>query len=219
MLVFASLLVCLAMGSEARAKNEKILSGDEVAATFLAPERLAGAGAADDSALSDAGGLAAEKDGTPAALGPELKQPTANGALENTREFREAAWRAWAAVSYGDLPQEAGAMILRDGRATRVQVSKEIRSGEISGATVFQIPMGGIFAVIHTHPRASPGKKWIQEPSATDIEVAKNNGENVYVVTSSGLWQVEPSGKVNHVFTNHAWMRVGKKGKSHGWVR
>lgn len=139
-----------------------------------------------------------------------LKQPDAERALENTPEFREAARKAWASVSYGDLPQEAGAMILPDGKATRIQVGKEIGSTERRGSIVFRIPADGVFVTIHTHPRPTAGKRWIQEPSQVDIDLARKNRENVYVVTSSGLWQVEPDGKVNHLFVNNDWMR-GRK--------
>jgi hypothetical protein len=137
--------------------------------------------------------------------------PTAEGALENTPDFREAAKKAYSSVGYGDLPQEAGFMVSKTGKVSPPQLGKEIASGETSGSTTFQIPPEGVFATVHTHPRPTMNKRWTQEPSPPDTEVAKKFKQNVYVITTSGLWQVEPSGKVNHVFTNSDWMKTKKK--------
>ena len=89
---------------------------------------------------------------------------------------------------------------------------KEIGSKETTGSTTFRIPPGGAFATLHTHPRETMTKKWVQQPSQPDIDVAKNSHQNVYVVTSSGLWLAEPSGQVTQVFKNNDWMKE-KKGK------
>jgi hypothetical protein len=55
-------------------------------------------------------------------------------------------------------------------------------------------------------------KAWIQQPSQPDINVAKGGCQNVYVVTSSGLWEAEAgTGNLVHVFSNNDWMKQGKK--------
>jgi hypothetical protein len=134
------------------------------------------------------------------------KQPTVEGTLEHDPSFKESARKAWEEVSYGDLPQEAGFMVLRDGKMSRVQLGKEIGSKETVGSTTFRIPPSGVFATLHTHPRPSMNKQWIQQPSQPDIDVAKNSKLNVYVVTASGLWLAEPDGSLVHVFANNDWM-------------
>src|SRR5262249_2640969 len=116
----------------------------------------------------------------------QLKQPTAEGAIENSPDFKAAARRAWSGVSYGDLPQEAGFVVGKDGKVSQEIQGKEIGSNETTGSTVFHLPPGGVFATLHTHPRPSMNKNWIQEPSQPDIDVAKTAKQNVYVVTSSG---------------------------------
>jgi len=70
------------------------------------------------------------------------------------------------------------------------------------------------FATLHTHPRPSMGKAWIQQPSQPDISAAKGGRQNVYVVTSSGLREVEAgTGNLVHVFSNDDWMKQDKKKK------
>ena len=146
-----------------------------------------------------------------APLMSEQKQPTVEGTLEHDPAFKEAARKAWEEVDYGDLPQEAGFMVSRDGKKTYIQVGKEIGSKETVGVTTFKIPPGGVFAILHTHPRPSRFKQWVQQPSPPDIDVAKNFKLNVYVLAASGLWLVEPDGNLVHVFTNNDWMSKKKK--------
>jgi len=54
-------------------------------------------------------------------------------------------------------------------------------------------------------------KKWVQQPSQRDIDVAKDFKPNVYVVTVSGLWLAEPDGNLIHIFMNNDWMNRKKK--------
>ena len=146
-----------------------------------------------------------------APLVTDRRQPNVEGALEHDPTFKEAARKAWEEVDYGDLPQEAGFMVSRDGKKTSVQLAKEIGSTETVGSITFRIPPGGVFATLHTHPRPSMNKNWVQQPSPPDIDVAKNFKLNVYVLTASGLWLVEPDGNLVHVFTNIDWMNKKKK--------
>jgi hypothetical protein len=141
----------------------------------------------------------------------EQQHPTVEGALEHDPAFKESARKAWEEVGYGDLPQEAGFMVSRAGNASPVQLGKEIGSTETVGSTTFKIPSGGVFAILHTHPRPSRGKPWLQQPSQPDMDVAKNFKLNVYVVTASGLWLAEPDGNLVRVFTNNDWMNKKKK--------
>jgi hypothetical protein len=141
----------------------------------------------------------------------EQKHPSVEGTLEHDPAFKESARRAWEEVGYGDLPQEAGFIVSRDWKMSPVQLGKEIGSTESVGSTTFKIPSGGVFAILHTHPRPSRAKQWLQQPSQPDIDVAKNFKLNVYVVTASGLWLAEPDGNLVHVFTNNDWMNKKRK--------
>jgi hypothetical protein len=42
-------------------------------------------------------------------------------------------------------------------------------------------------------------------PSANDIEAAKRIKKPVHVTSKTGLWEAEPSGKVNHIFSSPTW--------------
>ncbi len=140
----------------------------------------------------------------------ERQHPTVEGTLEHDPAFKESARKAWEEVGYGDLPQEAGFMISRDGKMSPVKLGKEIGARETVGVTTFKIPSGGVFAILHTHPRPSRGKPWLQKPSQPDIDIAKNFRINVFVVTASGLWLAEPDGNLVHEFTNNDWMSKKK---------
>jgi|SRR5271165_39256 len=141
----------------------------------------------------------------------EQKHPTVEGTLEHDAAFKESARKAWEEVGYGDLPQEAGFIISRDGKMSPVHLGKEIGSRETVGVTTFKIPSSGVFAILHTHPGPSRGKPWLQQPSQPDIDVAKNFKLNVFVITASGLWLAEPDGNLVHVFTSNDWMSKKKK--------
>jgi hypothetical protein len=102
-------------------------------------------------------------------------------------------------------------MVSRDGTLSPVQLAKEVGCTETVGPTTFRIPSGGIFATLHTHPRPSMNKKWVQQPSQPDIDVAKDFKYNVYIVTVCGLWLPEPDGNLIHIFMNNDWMNRKKK--------
>jgi hypothetical protein len=104
-------------------------------------------------------------------------------------------------------------MVSRDGKMSPVQLGKEIGSKETVGATNFKIPSGGAFAILHTHPRPSRGKPWLQQPSQPDIDVAKDFKHNVYVVTVSGIWLAEPDGNLIHIFMKIYEQCLDEQGK------
>jgi len=139
------------------------------------------------------------------------QQPTAEGSIEHSEAFKKAARDAWSEVSYGDLPQESGFTVDKRGTPGPMVRGREIESNATTGSTTFKIPPGGVFATLHTHPRPTGTKNWIQQPSQPDIDVAKKSHENVYVVTSSGLWLAEPNGQVTQVYKNDDWMKNKKK--------
>ena len=142
------------------------------------------------------------------------KQPAGdgpNGPLETSPDFKEAARKAWLNVNYGDLPQESGFVVNKDGKAGPIITGKEIQPGDTRGSTTFHV-MPDDFATLHTHPRPTPGKNWIQEPSGPDADLARNSDQNVYVVSSTGLWEREArTGNLVHVYSNNDWMDKKKK--------
>lgn len=144
-----------------------------------------------------------------AAIEAAQKQPTAEGALENSQAFKAAARKAWNSVAEGDLPQEAGFMVDRNGNPSAIQSGQEINSAADKGSLTLNVPPG-TFALVHTHPRPTMSKQWTQQPSQADINTATKNKENVYVVSSTGLWLAEPSGKVTQVFNRNDWMNSKK---------
>jgi len=133
------------------------------------------------------------------------KEPTREGSLEYSPEFRRASGRAWQDVAYGDLPQEAGFVVTKDGKIEKPALGKEIGQNEDKGSLTFQLPSDGAFATLHTHPRPTMNRHWTQQPSPADVTVAKSAKQNVYVSTSSGLWLVESDGHVHQVFKREDW--------------
>jgi hypothetical protein len=189
----------------------KFDSGRVTLTTFRPCEELNSVSAPTDTSLSEPRAALVDKY-PPAIIEVKQAQPTAEGALENSREFREAARKAWSAVSFGQLPQEAGFLVSPNGRSSPVELGREVGPYETVGKTVFRIPPGGAFATLHSHPRKTLTRNWEQEPSANDKAVAIRNRKNVYVTTSEGLFLVEPDGNVVHVFHSATWM-TDKKAK------
>lgn len=210
MLSFVLVVSCLALGDAARSTEGR--SGHPIVPTLQPSRATHMIVVPDETYLLDLTSLQSAEHPYPefTAL-VRLKQPTEDEALEHSEAFKAAAKKAWASVSFGDFQQEAGFMVDNAGKISGVQLGKEIAPSETVGSTVFQIPPEGIFANLHTHPRPLLRKKWVQQPSQPDIDVAKDNQQNVYVITASGLWQVESDGTVNHVFANNDWMRGKQK--------
>ena len=59
------------------------------------------------------------------------------------------------------------------------------------------------YATLHAHPSTHG---WSDQPSANDVEIANKSHRVVYVVSRSGLWSVDPAGKVEQVFESPTWM-------------
>lgn len=55
--------------------------------------------------------------------------------------------------------------------------------------------------IVHTHPNMLEDR-----PSIGDIKAAKKAGLPIYVVSRSGLWMTDGSGKVTNVFSDPNWM-------------
>jgi hypothetical protein len=131
-------------------------------------------------------------------LGQSASQPSANDVLETQDNFRKAASDAWAATRNGTKNEEAGFAINKDGSAGPVSVNQGIHG-------TFQVPSSSM-ALFHTHPNLSTS-----DPSPTDIATAKKVGKTIYVGSREGLFAVDPSGNVTHIYKNDEWQHKAKR--------
>jgi hypothetical protein len=138
------------------------------------------------------------------------KQPDPEGVLEKDENFKAAARKAYSAVSYGDLQQESGFTVNNRGQESPVVMGQEIRPNEMQGSTKLHFAPD-TFASLHVHPKPTMNKNWTQQPSEPDRAVARSTRTATYVVSSTGLWSVQPDGSVQHVFDNSNWMKAKKK--------
>lgn len=124
-------------------------------------------------------------------LAPSLKQPTAAGALENQKSFKENAQQLWNKVENGKDRAEAGNFVRNDGSYSEPVRRPDQESG--AGRIDFGQKPANVSAVVHTHPRTGG-------PSPQDIQTAKDNKMTVYVVDADGLHAVDPGGNVTRVY-------------------
>lgn len=126
-----------------------------------------------------------------------LMQPSASNALENQPAFRAASRQAWDISAHGLRPREAGFAVSGQGFTGTVAKADNTDHGEVA------VPMqADTIAIVHTHPNSVQDK-----PSLNDIAQAKRNKVMVYVISRTGLWEVETDGTVVHVYFNEEWMR------------
>jgi hypothetical protein len=129
-------------------------------------------------------------------------QPTKEGAVEYSPDFKSGAQKVWESVTSGLEPAEAGAAVGRTGKMG--PITKQ-QNGPNRHAEV-QIPTWpGIMGTIHTHPNTNNDM-----PSDEDRTAAKMNKSTLWICSRSGLWSVDPGGQVTHVFTNREWMKDKK---------
>lgn len=127
-------------------------------------------------------------------------EPTKEGSMEHSAQFKSDAAKAWGSAASGLLKREAAYSIGRDGKAG-IMTTHDTPAGETPNVTMQISP--STMATLHTHPTDS---RWSDKPSGNDIEVAKQSHRVVYVVSQSGLWSVDPAGKVEQVFKSPTWM-------------
>jgi proteasome lid subunit RPN8/RPN11 len=119
-------------------------------------------------------------------------QPTAEGAIENSPEFKKAAEQAWQGAGNGARDQEAGALIQKNGRTLQVPTSN--RDSKLN------LPVNmNTFGTIHTHPNSKDTM-----PSPEDIQAAKTNNMPFYVVSKGGLMMVDVDGQVYQTYKSAA---------------
>jgi hypothetical protein len=150
-----------------------------------------------DTSLSDLHSALAEDYAHPALA--SAKQPTAEGAIENSEDFRAAARKAWGGAGSGLLNNEGRVVINKQGAPTVLPTS-------LGSGSSFQVPTDS-FGTLHTHPDRKQ-----QDPSDQDISTVKSSHKPMYIVSSRGLYMVRASdGKAMQIFQGTDWMKDKKK--------
>ncbi len=125
-------------------------------------------------------------------------QPTREGTLEMSDQFRKAA-RDAVSASRGFMGNEAAFAVDAQGNPGKIQ--QEIGAGSQNAHHVAIKAPSNALATLHTHPRRTGA----DEPSPEDIQVAKNQHHTIYVASQGGLFAVDPGGAVSHVFKSPSW--------------
>lgn len=124
------------------------------------------------------------------------KQPTKEGSLEYSPEFRKAGAELWSRSNMGQRPGEVGTYLDSTGKVGPYTFHAQ----EPDGASVqVSVPKGAPY-VAHTHPNYADS-----EPSPQDIAVPKAFKKTIFVVSSTGLHAIDPAGNVTTVFHNTDW--------------
>jgi hypothetical protein len=127
------------------------------------------------------------------------KQPTADGAVENSPLFRTTARKAWdESVSGMDPTTEAAFEVDKTGATGLIRTERSPK-GSIPKDRVEADPDS--LGVVHTHPNA-----FTHGPSDNDIAAAKKAHKTIWVVSSGGLYSVDPGGNVEHVYKDPNWL-------------
>jgi hypothetical protein len=117
---------------------------------------------------------------------------------KHSASFRQAAEKAWRATQNGDAPFEAGFWIDAEGRSGKVQLSifQTVNAATHLSLIASQSALG----TLHVHNKF--GKS---TPSPDDIESAKKWGKPIYVESRTGLYVVNPDGRICHLYTEPDW--------------
>jgi len=126
-----------------------------------------------------------------------------NPDLEHSDAFRKAAEQAWRATHNGSAPFEAGFSIDENGRPGNIQLSI---FAAVNAKTHLSIASSSTaLGTLHVHTKYGEST-----PSLVDINAAKTFRKMVYVESRTGLYAIDPAGKVRHVFDDVYWF--SKKG-------
>jgi hypothetical protein len=74
--------------------------------------------------------------------------------------------------------------------------------GETPNVTIQDSPMA--VGSVYTHPAVGG---WSNRPSENDVNVAKKLKQNVWVVSRSGLRNVDKDGQITNVHSDPEWMK------------
>lgn len=131
------------------------------------------------------------------------KQPDAEGAVENSEDFKAKARQAWEKIGNGSSRAESGFWTGATGRSVEYPGVTQDESGR---GHVREAMAPSALGAAHTHNNSLQS-----DPSKNDIQQAKNSKKNLWVITRAGLFAIDPEGKVTHVFKDPDWMKARKK--------
>jgi hypothetical protein len=139
--------------------------------------------------------------------GAETK-PTAEGAVENSDAFRRNAKKAVTQSVMGVVDKgkggEAGFTVQRSGTTSPVEWQPD--EDPTSSGHIKQKIESEDLGALHTHDYRHSAT-----PSADDIEAAQKAHRVIWVTSRAGLFSVDPSGKVEQIFSKPDWYKQGKK--------
>jgi hypothetical protein len=129
-------------------------------------------------------------------------QPTAEGAVENSEDFKAKARQAWEKTSNGQGQEEAGFWTGATGKSVEIPGVTQDESGHGHQSQTAAPSALGLAHVHNNHLQ--------EDPSRNDIEQAKKSHKTIWVVSRGGLYSVGPSGEVTHIYSNPDWMKQKK---------
>jgi hypothetical protein len=117
---------------------------------------------------------------------------------KHSTSFREVAEKAWRATHNGDADFEAVFSIDEQGHADKVQLSIFETVGRATHLNITANPAS--LGTLHVHNRYGNS---IQSPE--DVESAKKWRKIVFVESRTGLYAVNPDGRICHLYTEPDW--------------
>ena len=124
--------------------------------------------------------------------------------VEHRKSFVEQAKEAWHQSGEGRMPQiEEGFYVLEAGNVGPLH--RHISSTQRFADLQVPYPKGAI-GIVHTHPPKVDGA-----PSPGDVEAAKQTHMFIWVLSTKGVYRVNPDGQVIKVAENvDEWLKEGQ---------
>lgn len=117
---------------------------------------------------------------------------------KHSTSFRQVAEKAWRATHNGDADFEAGFSIDQQGHAGKVQLSIFETVGRATHLNINAGPES--LGTLHVHNRFGNSI-----PSPEDVESARKWKMIVFVESRTGLYAVNPDGKICQLYTEPDW--------------
>jgi hypothetical protein len=128
----------------------------------------------------------------PSLIGQQ-KQPSAAGAIENSKEFKDNARQLWNEAQNGTgFRGEVGNFVTRQGSYTAPLKTPGREDG--GGRITFADKPSDAMGIVHTHPH-------VGGLSPQDIQTAKDHHLTVYAIDADGLHAVGADGKVTQIYS------------------
>jgi hypothetical protein len=139
-------------------------------------------------------------------------KPTAEGAVENSDAFKQSATKASLMATTAENRVrsghgeggEAGFTVQRSGTTSPVDFQSDASS--VASGHIKQKIQPEDLGALHTHDYRHSAT-----PSVDDVEAARKAHRVIWVTSRAGLFSVDPSGKVEQIFSKADWMNEKKK--------